>query len=353
MGVRRVLPVVVSILILGFTLTTVPLAFAVQIHPGNMIVVDIGEFVGEGKIIQVDPETGDQTIISTGGLFDTPIDIALDSNGDIIVVDPDAFGGSGGIIRVDPTTGVQTEISSGGLFVDPDGVAIDSNGDFFVTDIDGFSGNGFIIKVDHITKDQSFVTIFDDEDRFSVPAGIVIDDNGFIFVADLDAIIKVDPTNGDQEIISSDFSPEFAPLDLTIDANGDIVVATLNITVDPPVGGNIVRVDPETGDQTEISSGDLIVSPSGVTIDFTGKIILDDFGAFGGTGGIIRINPISGSQTTISSGGFFFAPVAVLVVPQVENETITICHKEKVSISVSEITVSIHLNHGDTLGMCT
>ena len=60
-------------------------------------------------------------------MFDSPNGIAIDVNGDIIVSD---FGGSfnvpepGSIIKVDPITGAQTIISSGGLLIDPAGIFI-------------------------------------------------------------------------------------------------------------------------------------------------------------------------------------------------------------------------------------
>ena len=41
-----------------------------------------------------------------------------------IVVTDRAFGGGGGVIRVNPTTGAQTAVSSGGNFVDPFGIAV-------------------------------------------------------------------------------------------------------------------------------------------------------------------------------------------------------------------------------------
>jgi hypothetical protein len=44
--------------------------------------------------------------------------------GDILIADQGAFGGGGGVIRVDPTTGIQTTVSSGGSFVNPFGIAI-------------------------------------------------------------------------------------------------------------------------------------------------------------------------------------------------------------------------------------
>lgn len=46
------------------------------------------------------------------------------SPGDILVADINAFGGPGGIIRVDPVTGAQTTVSSGGSFVAPTAVAM-------------------------------------------------------------------------------------------------------------------------------------------------------------------------------------------------------------------------------------
>src|SRR5215203_4157777 len=53
--------------------------------------------------------------------------------GDIIVSDTDTAGTLGGLIRVDPVTGEQTSLSSGGLFRGPSGVAL-SGGMLFATD---------------------------------------------------------------------------------------------------------------------------------------------------------------------------------------------------------------------------
>jgi hypothetical protein len=54
--------------------------------------------------------------------------------GDLLVVDHGAFGGGGGIIRVDPATGTQTVLASGGFFGDPLGIAIAADGDLLVVD---------------------------------------------------------------------------------------------------------------------------------------------------------------------------------------------------------------------------
>src|SRR5207247_2000779 len=73
---------------------------------------------------RVDPTTGAQTVVSSGGNFVTPVGIAIAANGDILVADLNALGGPGGVIRVDPTTGAQTVVSSGGPFRNPPGRAV-------------------------------------------------------------------------------------------------------------------------------------------------------------------------------------------------------------------------------------
>ena len=111
MGMRTqfAIPVLASILILGIMAAT-PLVFA-QLNPGDIIVADIGA----NAVIKIDPITGAQEIISSGGLFAGALDLVLDSNGDIIVADLDLINGGGSIIKVDPITRIQTVISTGPL----------------------------------------------------------------------------------------------------------------------------------------------------------------------------------------------------------------------------------------------
>jgi streptogramin lyase len=63
------------------------------------------------KVIHVDPATGHQHVISSGGHLQAPVDIAVDANGKILVVD--LVGDK--LIRIEPTTGAQTVIAQGGL----------------------------------------------------------------------------------------------------------------------------------------------------------------------------------------------------------------------------------------------
>jgi hypothetical protein len=92
---------------------------------GDILVADTGAFAGfQGGVIRVDPASGAQTTVSSGGSFFDPSGVALEADGDILVADQNAFAGPGGVIRVDPASGAQTTVSSGGSFLHPTGVAV-------------------------------------------------------------------------------------------------------------------------------------------------------------------------------------------------------------------------------------
>jgi hypothetical protein len=90
-------------------------------------ILNAGGLSRPSEIIRLDPNTGVQTSVSSGGYFSDTRGIAIESNGDILVADTDSFiggGGFGAIIRVDPNTGEQTLVSSGPPFFDPIALAI-------------------------------------------------------------------------------------------------------------------------------------------------------------------------------------------------------------------------------------
>src|SRR2546427_12225835 len=91
---------------------------------GTILVADEDAFGGSGGVIRVNPTTGAQTVVSSGGNFVEPTAIAIAVNGDILIADRNAFGGGGGVIRVNSTTGAQTVVSSGGNFLNPPGIAV-------------------------------------------------------------------------------------------------------------------------------------------------------------------------------------------------------------------------------------
>jgi hypothetical protein len=62
-------------------------------------------------VVHVDPATGHQHLISSGGHLQAPVDIAQEETGKILVVD--MVGDK--LIRIDGKTGTQTIVAQGGL----------------------------------------------------------------------------------------------------------------------------------------------------------------------------------------------------------------------------------------------
>lgn len=70
------------------------------------------------RIIQVDPRTGAQMVVSAEGALSSPFGLALWGNDNLLVGDPDAFDLASGIISIDPLGGVQYPLVTGsGTFV--------------------------------------------------------------------------------------------------------------------------------------------------------------------------------------------------------------------------------------------
>jgi hypothetical protein len=111
---------------------------AITISGADIYVTDVatpdGNF-GVGRVIHVDAHTGSQTVVTQGSNLVGPVGIAVNQNGQLVVGDPYtvnpqspdlASGGyDGAIIQIDPATGDQTVLARGeGRFVNPRGVVI-------------------------------------------------------------------------------------------------------------------------------------------------------------------------------------------------------------------------------------
>jgi hypothetical protein len=175
-------------------------------------------------------------------------------------------------------------------------------GDIFVVD-QGVPG---IIRVDPTTGNQAVVS---SASFLAGPRGIALDANGDILVASgfdfTGGVVRVDPATGNQTVVSSGgFFVQ--PADLALDANGDILVADFS--------AGVIRVNAVTGAQTVVSSGGNFTTISGIAIAANGDIIISDFDNFlEGPGEVIRVNPLTGAQHVVSTGGNFFNPAGIAI----------------------------------------
>lgn len=269
------------------------------LDPGDIIVAN---FAGR-RIVKVDPDTGAQTLISSGGVFQSPFGIAIDAAGKIIVAS------DAGIISVDPVgapASNQTVISSFGNFINPRGVTIDAFGNIIVAD----ATSDLLIRVDPRTGTQTIIS-----SGGLIALGVAIEASGDIIVPIDKEIIRVDPVSGAQTSISKDGI--FKNLEgVAIDAAGKLIVTNGSTSGTDP---RIISVDPVTGDQTVISrnpccQGAEFHNPFGVAIDAAGDIIVADWSV----NKIVRVDPLSGVQTIISRDGLLNQSIGVAIVPTPE-----------------------------------
>ena len=173
--------------------------FGIAIDPaGQLIITDRS---GGGGLFRVDPLSGAQSVITTGGFLRTPYGVAVDSLGRYVVADDPqgtvANPGPGRLVRVDPVTGAQTLISSGGH---PFFVAIDGAGDFIVTDRGDTVHS--VVRIDATTGLETLLSVVTGGEAY----GVAIDSTGQIITADNwnARILGIDPLTGVQSVLSSD-----------------------------------------------------------------------------------------------------------------------------------------------------
>ena len=138
---------------------------------------------------------------------------------------------------------------------------------------------------------------------------LVVDTNAGDGTGARGALIRIDPITGRQTVVSSGqrFS---APAGVALDADGHALVA------DGSAGdgsGAVIRVDRVTGAQSVLSAGNLFVDPISVVVTAAGRVVVADFSAFGGTGGLVAVDPRNGQQTAFASGPPLDRPVMLAV----------------------------------------
>jgi sugar lactone lactonase YvrE len=137
---------------------------------------------------------------------------------------------------------------------------------------------------------------------------------GDILVTDSDdspegTLIKVDAKTGKTTMLSSG-DMLLSPVGVTVESDGNILI--LDTAAFGNAGG-VIRLDRLTGSQTMVSSGGLLVSPSGLAAEPDGKFVVADFGTDGNAGAVIRVDPATNVQTRLSSGEHFMNPRGVAI----------------------------------------
>ena len=220
--------------------------------------------------------------------------------GDILVADTDSLFAPGGVFAVDPVTGAQEWVAHGGRWHSRFGIALEGDGDILISNYYSFGGGPALTRIDAITGEETTVS------SGVASSGMAVEADGDILLTATE-VIRVDPQTGAQTAVTSG-GAFVRPEGLALEADGDILVVDGGPYHET---GALVRVDPATGTRTIVSSGGSFVDPSGVAVEPDGMIVVADPEAFEGSGGLIRVDPSTGAQTTLSSGGSFVDPRAV------------------------------------------
>jgi MYXO-CTERM domain-containing protein len=245
---RRAAYVVLSLVAIGPSVS-----LAVTLVPGDILVAanfSNNPFLG-GAIVVVDPTTGDRTILSdgthgTGPGLQGATSISFASDGSLLV---GAFGAQT-LYRVDPTTGNRSIISSASVGTGP-------------------------------------TSSYDGAVQF-----------GNQLVLSGGAPLYVDPSSGNRTAV-----PGGTGL-----ASVGLAVSGSNLIIGNTAANDIVKLDTTTGIQTIISgggvgSGPAISHPSGLEFDGTGNLLLEHVPSPFLDGEILRIDPLTGNRTIVSGGG--------------------------------------------------
>ena len=287
---RNFAPAALACALAAFAAAVASPATAAVLLNHDIVIADPGRRL----VARVNPATGAETVISSGGYFDGPNDVVVDPARKFAYVTDFS---ANAIIKVDVATGAQTLFTG---FHGPAFIDFDRGGKLLVTE-DGFN-DGRLLRVDPQTGASTVVAT-----NLIRPRGFALADDGSIFVISFPttALLKVNPVTGTSTTISQGgmLSSDF---DVLIGPNGDLIVVN-------EYGPNIVRVNPATGDQSVIAEGSPFITTTAGDWDSDGTLVVADVGQLA-MGGVRRVNVTTGAVSVISNGGY---PAGVdVIVPE-------------------------------------
>lgn len=208
-------------------------------------------------------------------------DLELGPDGDLFVEDS----ATDTVYRVDPESGTDVVVASGGLINRPQGLAIDADGQLLMTS----TLNQLILQIDpgaynpvNLPANQTVVASGGHLETSAAANGIAVGADGAVYVAaygvsaDLDKIVRIDPDAYDpqnvlanQTVVAS-AGEFFNPAYLAVDESGDLFLSDF-------AANRVYRVDPDAYDPADPSSNQTLASqPSDIATSLRGIAIVPE-----------------------------------------------------------------------------
>ena len=134
-------------------------------------------------------------------------------------------------------------------------------------------------------------------------------------------VLKANPATGAlTEVSRNGAQGDFFrhPYDIAVAADGSLLVADMGAYATPSdrtPDGRIIRVDPVTGVQSLVASGNLLVDPAGLALAPNGLIyVIENVGTLGQPG-VVSVDPATGAQSLVTQGGQLCYPFGIAVHP--------------------------------------
>lgn len=248
--------------------------------PGEMIVTE----QSTGRVLQVNLD-GALTVITQGDNLFNPTDATVTANGELFVVESSKNGGS--IVHVDPVTGAQTVVAIGGLIQNPVSITSDEQGNLFVSN--QASGTQSIVRLASGTFSQSLVS-----EDVSDPFGLEISPTGELIVVNNGFREVLGFSDSGSRIISGGDGSFIEPIGVDVDASGFIYVANQQ---DSHNFGNLLGIDPTSGDVTVLAAGELVSGAFGISLDSDGNLFVTNQT----TNQLIRVDKNTLEQSVVAS----------------------------------------------------
>jgi len=218
--------------------------------------------------------------------------------GDLVIGDPYHFHMEGtnriigaDIIDIDPHSGnrVQVQHTTVGF---SSGLAFSQTGDLFVTD--GERGQILVMRNTNNFFEPLSTT------PMEKPLGLALGTNGDLYTTvwqPFPAVLRVKPDTGEAVVVSSGL-PLYQPVRVAISRNGDLFVCNWE-TPDEESGvqtNDILRIDPNTGAQTVITSGGFLQQAGILAVENDDDLLVADQ-----ITGVIKVDTTTGKQTLLSA----------------------------------------------------